>query len=50
MAVNLDDVRYLDTDHFVPFHQPAAIARTVLEVLTAHSRSAIGSDDLRLAD
>ena len=29
----VEDVRYVDTDHFIIFHEPEAVARIVLEFL-----------------
>ena len=37
----VEDVRYVDTDHFIIFHEPEAVARIVLEFLNPldHSRA-----------
>jgi pimeloyl-ACP methyl ester carboxylesterase len=32
---NLDDVRLLETDHFIVFRQPEAISQAVIEALDA---------------
>ncbi|WP_210481181.1 alpha/beta fold hydrolase [Naasia sp. SYSU D00948] len=40
IADHFDDVRELDTDHFVPFNRPGAVADVVLEALRGADRPA----------
>jgi pimeloyl-ACP methyl ester carboxylesterase len=45
LDANLDDVRHLDTDHFILFHQPEAVVQAVLQALAGGSAAGPGPRD-----